>query len=109
MVWWRKVIRIKHIEEVMKLLMAIILTIDLMLKLRFIHLEPGSCDLDLLTGFAILSLRAPAPTPLTLDADLPKLVPVGPILTMETPSSTNVSSRFELLLDAVAPSRRFVG
>ena len=108
-VWWRKVIRIKQIEEVGKLFMVMILTIDLMLKLIFTHLEPGSCDLDLLTGFAILSLRAPAPTPLTLDADLPKLVPVGPILTMETPSSTNVSSRFELLLDAVAPSRRFVG
>ena len=80
----------------------------LMLMMRFTHLEPGSCDLDLLTGFAILSLRA-APIPLTLDADLPKLVPVGPILTMDTPSSTNVSSRFELLLDAVALSWRFVG
>ena len=89
--------------------MAITLTNDLMLKMGFTHLEPGSCDLDLLTGFAILSFRAAAPIPLTLDADLPKLVPVGPILTMETPSSTNVSSRFELLLDAVAPSRRFVG
>ena len=90
--------------------MVIILTVDLMLfMMRFTHLEPGSCDLDLLTGFAILSLRADAPIPLTLDADLPKLVPVGPILTMETPSSTNVSSRFELLLDAVALSWRFVG
>ena len=107
--WWNKVIRIKQIEEVRKLFMVIILTVDLMLKMRFTHLEPGSCDLDLLTGFAILSLRAPAPIPLTLDADLPKLVPVGPILTMDTPSSTNVSSRFELLLDAVALSWRFVG
>ena len=96
MVWWMKVIRIKHIE-------------DLMSKMRFTHLEPGSCDLDLLTGFAILSLRPDAPIPLTLDADLPKLVPVGPILTMDTPSYTNVSSRFELLLDAVALSWRFVG
>ena len=103
--WWR----IKQIEELRKLFMVIILTVDLMLKMRFPHLEPGSCDLDLLTGFAILSLRADAPIPLTLDADLPKLVPVGPILTMETPSSTNVSSRFELLLDAVALSWRFVG
>ena len=89
--------------------MVIILTVDQMLKMRFPHLEPGNCDLDLLTGFAILSLRADAPIPLTLDADLPKLVPVGPILTMDTPSSTNVSSRFELLLDAVALSWRFVG
>ena len=102
-------IRIKQIEEVMRLFMVIILTVALMLKMRLTHLEPGSCDFDLLTGFAILSLRADPPTPLTLEADLPKLVPVGPILTMETPSSTNVSSRFELLLDAVAPSRRFVG
>ena len=103
--WWR----IKKIEELRKLFMVIILTVDLMLTVRFPHLEPGSCDLDLLTGFAILSLRADAPIPLTLDADLPKLVPVGPILTMDTPSSTNVSSRFELLLDAVALSWRFVG
>ena len=76
------------------------------------NLEPGSCDLDRLTGFAILSLRKP-PVPLTLDADRASPVPV-PILTMDTPSSTKVSSRLLLfalllLLGLLALSWRFVG
>ena len=75
------------------------------------NLEPGSCDLDRLTGFAILSLRSP-PLPLTLDADLASPDP-APILTIDTPSSTNVSSRlllFEELLGLLsALSWRFVG
>jgi hypothetical protein len=76
------------------------------------NLEPGSCDLDRLTGFAILSLRKPA-DPLTLDADRARPAPV-PILTIETPSSTKVSSRLLLfalllLLGLLALSWRFVG
>ena len=81
-------------------------------KEMFTNLEPGSCDLDRLTGFAILSLRKPA-VPLTLDADRASPVPV-PILTMDTPSSTKVSSRLLLfalllLLGLLALSWRFVG
>ena len=80
----------------------------------FTNLEPGSCDLDRLTGFAILSLRKP-PVPLTLEADLASPVPV-PILTIDTPSSTKVSNRLLLLLlllllglVGLALSWRFVG
>ena len=78
----------------------------------FTNLDPGSCDLDRLNGFAILSLRNPL-DPLTLEADRPSPVPV-PILTIDTPSSTNVSSRLLLLLlllllGLLGLSWRFVG
>ena len=78
------------------------------------NLEPGSCDLDRLTGFAILSLRKPPSLPLTLDADRASPVPV-PILTIDTPSSTKVSSRLllfwllVLVVGLVGLSWRFVG
>ena len=83
--------------------------------MMFTNLEPGSCDLDRLTGFAILSLRKPPSLPLTLDADRASPVPV-PILTIDTPSSTKVSSRLLLcfwllllVLGLVGLSWRFVG
>ena len=82
--------------------------------MMFTNLEPGSCDLDRLTGFAILSLRKPPSLPLTLDADRASPVPV-PILTIDTPSSTKVSSRLllfwllVLVLGLVGLSWRFVG
>ena len=81
--------------------------------MMFTNLEPGSCDLDRLTGFAILSLRKPPSLPLTLDADRASPVPV-PILTIDTPSSTKVSSRLllfwlVLLVGLVGLSWRFVG
>ena len=93
---------------VMTVMMITVTVIAVMMT----NLEPGSCDLDRLTGFAILSLRKPA-DPLTLDADRASPVPV-PILTIETPSSTKVSSRLLLfalllLLGLLALSWRFVG
>ena len=95
------------VDGVEEVLAMVVVMVRRVVKEMFTNLEPGSCDLDRLTGFAILSLRKP-PVPLTLEADLASPVPV-PILTIDTPSSTNVSSRFELLLDAVALSWRFVG
>ena len=88
------------------------ITVTVITVMMITNLEPGSCDLDRLTGFAILSLRKPA-DPLTLDADRASPVPV-PILTIETPSSTKVSSRLLLfalllLLGLLALSWRFVG
>ena len=93
-------------------LMAMTVMMITGMMLMMTNLEPGSCDLDRLTGFAILSLRKPA-DPLTLDADRASPVPV-PILTIETPSSTKVSSRLLLfalllLLGLLALSWRFVG
>ena len=86
-----------------------------MLVTMMTNLEPSSCDLDRLTGFAILSLRKPPSLPLTLDADRASPVPV-PILTIDTPSSTKVSSRLLLFwlllllgLVGLALSWRFVG
>ena len=92
----------------------LVILVMILLKEMFTNLEPGSCDLDRLTGFAILSLRKP-PVPLTLDADRASPVPV-PILTIDTPSSTKVSNRLLLLLlllllglVGLALSWRFVG
>ena len=91
---------------------VMIITVTEITVIMITNLEPGSCDLDRLTGFAILSLRKPA-DPLTLDADRASPAPV-PILTIETPSSTKVSSRLLLfalllLLGLLALSWRFVG
>ena len=77
-------------------MVRVLLILVMMVREMFTNLEPGSCDLDRLTGFAILSLRKP-PVPLTLDADRASPVPV-PILTIDTPSSTKVSNRLLLLL-----------
>ena len=91
---------------------VMVMTVMMITVMVMTNLEPGSCDLDRLTGFAILSLRKPA-DPLTLDADRASPAPV-PILTIETPSSTKVSSRLLLfalllLLGLLALSWRFVG
>ena len=97
---------------VMAVMMITVTVIAVITVMMITNLEPGSCDLDRLTGFAILSLRKPA-DPLTLDADRASPAPV-PILTIETPSSTKVSSRLLLfalllLLGLLALSWRFVG
>ena len=100
---------IVYILGMVKVMTVMMITVTMMMMT---YLEPGSCDLDRLTGFAILSLRKPA-DPLTLDADRASPEPV-PILTIETPSSTKVSSRLLLfalllLLGLLALSWRFVG
>ena len=94
------------------MMVRVLLILVMMVREMFTNLEPGSCDLDRLTGFAILSLRKP-PVPLTLEADLASPVPV-PILTIDTPSSTKVSNRLLLLLlllllGLLGLSWRFVG
>ena len=94
----------------------VVVMVKIMAKEMFTNLEPGSCDLDRLTGFAILSLRKPPSLPLTLDADRASPAPV-PILTIDTPSSTNVSNSLLLfklllllgLLGLALLSWRFVG
>ena len=101
---------VKVMVMMVMMITVVVMIVMIVTVMMMTNLEPGSCDLDRLTGLAILSLRKPA-VPLTLDAD--RASPV-PILTMDTPSSTKVSSRLLLfalllLLGLLALSWRFVG
>ena len=73
------------------------------------NLDPGSCDFDLLTGLAMGSRRRRL-VPVTLEAERPRPA-APPILTMDTPSSTKVSSRllgWRVVWGPAALSWRFV-